>query len=73
MAFSDAEKIQLWNRLTKLELSYNALLEALDKAITTESFNELSTILQTQLDSMNNKVDDLVARVDALEDIPLEV
>lgn len=73
MAFSDAEKIQLWNRLTKLELSYNALLEALDKAITTESFNELSTILQTQLDIMNNKVDDLVARVDALEDIPLEV
>ena len=73
MAFSDAEKIQLWNRLTKLELSYNALLEALDKAITTESFNELSTILQTQLDIMDNKVDDLVARVDALEDIPLEV
>lgn len=71
MAVSDSEKMAIWNRLTRLENAYNALLEALDKAITTESFNELSTILQTSIDNVDTKVDELSARVDSLEDIPL--
>lgn len=71
MALSDSEKIKIWNRLTRLENAYNALLEAIDSAISTESFNELSTVLQTSIDSVDVKIDDLSARVDSLEDIPL--
>jgi len=71
MALTDSEKIKIWNRLTRLENAYNALLEAIDSAISTESFNELSTVLQTSIDSVDVKIDDLSARVDSLEDIPL--
>jgi hypothetical protein len=71
MALSDTEKIKIWNRLTRLENAYNALLDAIDSAISTESFNELSTVLQTSIDSVDVKIDDLSARVDSLEDIPI--
>lgn len=71
MAVSDIEKTKIWNRLTRLENAYNALLEAIDSAISTESFNELSVVLQTSIDSVDVKIDELNARVDSLEDIPI--
>ncbi len=71
MSLSDVEKVKIWNRLTRLENAYNALLDSIDKAISTESFQELSVVLQTSIDSVDVKIDDLSARVDSLEDIPI--
>ena len=73
MAFSLTEDQykRILNRLTKLEDSFNDLCVAVDKFITVQQLQELLVITQTQLDTVENTVDSLEARVLSIEEEPL--
>lgn len=62
---------RLLNRITVLEERYNLIAEALQNAMTPETFADLTTQLQITLGTVDVRLDEIDARVSQLEDVPI--
>ena len=61
----------LIRRIRLLEQRYNGFVEALNQAMTVETYTDLSSQIQVVLAGYDTRVQELEARVEAIEDQPL--
>lgn len=71
MAITDDQYNKLLSRVTKLETYCNDLRTAISKFVTDRQVNELSAVLQQDIDAIHQDVESLVLRVEAIEEEPI--
>lgn len=68
---TDTQYQNLLARLTALEQNQNDMMTAMGRFITLTQVNQINTILQTDIQTLESSVDALEARVQELESEPL--
>lgn len=72
MTLTESQYQSILARLTKLERAMNDVITAQNQMVTNEQVNELTTVLQQDIDAVTELIGSLQTRVESLEAEPYE-